>query len=498
LHCRSGYKRTLIDMSTNNPSPPDALRRLGKVPSRRWQNPEVEESLLSYDVASASAHVRMLGETGIIDKAGATAVLEALARIAGDLADGKSFLGPADVDIQSGLERRLTEMVGDLAAVLRIAKSRNDQVATDIRLWLRDGLAGIFAALVGLRQELLALAERDLEVVMPGYTHMQPAQPILLSHWWLANEARLRRDLARLRDFYPRLNVLPLGASLLAGTTEPIDRALVANYLGFDDVIENSLDAVSDRDFLIEFGSCAALIGLHLSGMGAELILWATQEYGFIKLHRDFVLRSHKVPFKTNPVLLEVLRSRPSILFGRLNEFMYELKALPIGYSQDLQECLPGLFDVVDTLKLLLEIASALLPGIRINEERMREMACADMLNGLSAMQYLIDRGITEDRAAKVVEQLSSYCRQRQKYLSDLALSEWQQFSPAFESDVYEYVTMEQSVEAYCSYGATSRDQVEQSLVRAREALALDIQYLGSHCGLVLPQRQNEAGQLLA
>lgn len=458
----------------------DTLLRMNNGPDfsqikrRFWHSPEVEESLLSYDLDCARAHVRMLSETGIVDKAAAEAVLNALQQMSNELAEGKSYLTNDDNDIHSGMERHLRAKLGEVGGIVGIAKSRNDQIATVIRMWLRDAVVQIFDELSRLRHELIAVAERDLDIVMPGYTHMQPAQPILLSHWWLASEARFERDFDRLRDFYPRLNSLPLGAVVIAGAKEPIDRSLVAKYLGFDEVIENSLDAVSDRDFLIEFASIAAMVGLHLSQISTDLLLWATQEFGFVKLQRRFVFRTEKLPFKRNPELLEVLRSRPSVFHGRLMEFIAELKAVPSGYSQDLQECLPGLLDVVENLRFLLELATEIVRGVDIDKNRMREVACADFMNWTNAVEYLLNHGVDEERAQKVVENLSNYCKTRNKYFSDLALSEWQQFSPVFENDVYDYVTMEESVGAFCSFGGSSKDQVESALARAKEHLSDD------------------------
>lgn len=453
---------------------PDQLPETSQVRRRFWQNPQTEESLLSYDLESTFAHVAMLGETGIVEKKVAMVVLEGLKSISAELTQGKSYLMPADIDIHQALERRLSELVGESANAIRLAISHNDQIATDVRMWLRDKVLGIFQSLVAIRHELLNLAFRDLEIIMPGYTHMQPAQPILLSQFWLSNEARFRRDFDRLCDLYPRLNALPLGACVLAGNKEPIDRQLVAQYLGFTDVIENSLDAVSDRDFLVEFGAFASLVGVHLCQMSTDLLLWATQEYGFIKLHKSLVFRSLKMPFKKNPELLEVLRCRPSVLHGRLMEFITQMKGLPSGFSQDLQECLPGLSDVVENLMFLLELACTLVSGIDIDAKRMKEVACSDLLNGSNAIQYLIIHGVEGEKAAKVVENLANYCKTRNKFLSDLALNEWQQFSPAFESDVYEYVTMEQSVGAFCSFDGSSKEQVELSLNRSKDWLSQD------------------------
>jgi len=459
---------------------------------RFWQTPQVEQSLVRYDIESSLAHIKMLGETGIIELEIANRVGEALEQIRQELAAGKPFLLSEDMDIHGGLERRLKEIVGDLALSLRVAKSRNDQIATDIRLWLREALWEIADDLSGLREALLDLAERDLDIVMPGYTHMQPAMPMLLAHWWLANEARLRRDCGRLADLYRRLNVLPLGAGVLAGTNQPIDRSLVARYLGFDGVIENSLDAVSDRDYLVEFGSFAALVGVHLSQMAAELLLWTTQEFAFVRLRSAFVFRSQSMPQKRNPELLEILRSRPSTIYGRLQEFLAELKGVPVSFSQDLQECLPGLMDTVEHLKFLLELATVLLSAIEPDAARMKEMASKDLTNSRNALDFLLSRGLPPDRSSQIVEALVKYCRQRDKYLSDLALSEWQQFSPAFDSEIYKHVTIDQSVGSMSSFGGTSQEQVAQALERARQALVKDRERQPRAGNLQLPVRELE------
>lgn len=440
-----------------------------------WHGAEIEEALLGYDLETTQAHVRMLGETEIIDRKSAKTIIDALEQIKAEVAEGKGYLSPEDSDIHEGMERRLKQLVGDeIGSIVRLAKSRNDQIATDVRLWLRDVTIETFNGLLGIRKQLATLAERDMDIVMPGYTHMQPAQPILLSHFWLANEARFKRDFERLSDFYKRLNVLPLGSDVLAGTREPIDRKMVAQLLGFDDVIENSLDAVSDRDYAVEFGSFASLVGLHVSQMAADLLLWATQEFGFIKLQKSFVVRARKLPYKKNPELLEILRSRPSVFYARLIEFICDLKGLPSGYSQDLQECLPGMFEIANTLKFILDLASALLAGIDVDAKRMREIACADLMNWSNAVDYLVNHGVEEEKAQKVVENLSEYCKTRNKFLSDLSLSEWQQFSPAFESDVYDYVTMEESVSSFCSFGSSSKDQVQLALDRCKSGLQAD------------------------
>lgn len=452
---------------------------------RIMDKPDIEAILFAYAVRSTSAHVQMLSETGLTDGKSATTILQALGAISDSLARGEALIEEDDADVYDALERKLKESVGELAQVASLAKSRNDQLATDLRLYLRDAVLQIAAGIIDLRRQIIELAERDLDIVMPGYTHMQPAEAILLSHWWLANESRFSRDFARLFDLYERLNVLPLGACVLAGAKEPIDRTLVARYLGFADVIENSLDAVSDRDFLIEFSSFATLTGLHLSQIGSELSIWATQEFGFVRLPRHLVVRSQSFPLKRNPEILEVLRARPALIYGRLMEFIAELKAINTGFSQDLQECVPGLFDVVETVKLLLDLSNAVLPGLELDQERMKEVACADLLNVNHALDYLLAKGLSREQSTKAVEQLAAYCRTRNKYLSDLALSEWQQFSPAFEMDIYDYIAMEESVGAFCSFGGSSKGQVEQALNRSKAALERDQAQLAQQSRLV-------------
>lgn len=443
---------------------------------RLLDKPAVENKLLLCAIASTDAHVRMLQQTDIIAEEVSRRAIEALVCLREEVKSGAQPLRPTDEDVYETIERHLIVHLGlEDSLLLRTAKSKNDQTSTDTRLYLREETLALSHLLLQLRQILIDLSLRDLEVVMPGYTHMQPAEAILLSHWWLMNESRFARDFERLLELFRRMNLLPLGACVLAGTKEPIDRSMVAQLLGFDDLIQNSLDAVSDRDYQIEFGAAASLIGLHLSQLGAELLLWATQEYAFISLPRHLVVDSHNMPLKRNPELLEVLRSRPSLIFGRLMEFIAELKAVPTGFSQDLQESISGIADVTETLRLLLDLSASILPGIEPDRRRMKEVACADLVNVSHALDYLLTRGVDKDKAVRALEQLSTYCRARSKFLSDLSLSEWQQFSPAFEMDIYDHVAMEQSIAAYCSFGGSSTEQVELALQRAKDCLQKDL-----------------------
>lgn len=457
----------------NNPPqvPPDP--KAAGAPSfdevrRFWQSPKVEQALVAADIESSIAHVRMLGETKIIPSDLAHEVIHGLEEIRGECAHGQSFLAPSDRDIHSSLHRRLQEMIGGNADVLLLAKSRNDQIATDIRLWLRDAVIDILSKLSDLRGLFLQLAERDLEIIMPGYTHMQPAVPIRLSLWWLANESRFQRDFARLNDCYKRLNASPMGAGELAGTNQPIDRDFTARVLGFDRVIENSLDATSDRDYVVEFTSFAALLGSHVSQMSSELLLWSTQEFGFVRLPRAFVFRSQSLPQKRNPELLEILRSRPSQLIGRLTQFLSELKGLCLSYSQDLQESLPGLIDSVQDVRFVLDLTLVLLPALRFDEVRMKTMATNDLTNASHAMDYLIERGVPAEKASKILESCVAYCRERNRQLLDLTLNEWALFTPAVDEQIYDYLNLTQTIESRSSAGGSSGEQIEVALSRRK------------------------------
>ncbi|MDR3615762.1 MAG: argininosuccinate lyase [Candidatus Obscuribacterales bacterium] len=454
-------KKVQAQVSTNNVGPNfDQVRRF-------WQSPKVEQALVSADIESSIAHVRMLGATGIVHQQIATDVVLALEQLRREFADGGSFLQPGDADIHTGIQRRLEEIVGELAPVLNVAKSHNDHIATDIRLWLRDAIIDILNKMTDLRQLFLQLAERDQEAIMPGYTHMQPALPILLSHWWLANEARVQRDFARLMDCYKRLNVSPLGSGQLAGSKQPIDRDMTAKALGFDQAMENSLDAVSDRDYVVEFTSFAALLGTHLSQMSSELLLWSTNEFAMVRLPRAFVFRSQSMPQKRNPEMLEILRSRPSAVIGRLTQFLTELKGLPLSYCHDLQESLPALLETVNDIRFILELTMELLPALHFDTDRMRYLATADLTNASNVVDYLVERGISNDKSAKIVESLVNYCRDRNRQLMDLTLNEWALFHPGFDEQIYTYLNLEESIDSRSSFGGTATEQVENARHRA-------------------------------
>jgi argininosuccinate lyase len=445
---------------------------------RFWLTPEVEEALRDHALAVYIAHVRMLGRTGILSNS-LVEVLEAgLNQLLNECDDQICLLVSADADIHQAITRRLTEIVGDAAQAIDLARSENDHQVTNMRLLLREACGDFFAQILKLRQTLLVLASRDMEVPMPGYTHMQPATPILLSFYWLANEARLHRDFDRLIDLFKRLNLSPMGACSLAGTSKPIDREQVALDLSFDGVIENALDAVSDRDFVIDFASFASILGVHISQLSSELLLWTTQEFAFVRLPRELTYKSQNMPHKRNPELLELMRSRASTFAGRLGEFLGQLKGLPVSYTGDLREPLPGLVDMVENLRFVLELGITLLPAFKFDLNRMKEQATADLTNSSMALSYLLEHGLSTDKAREIVEGLGDYCKKRHKQLVDLTLSEWQQFSPVFTDEIYALLNIETSLESFTSFGGTATKQVSQAYERACERFEKDCQRL--------------------
>jgi argininosuccinate lyase len=336
-----------------------------------------------------------------------------------------------------------------------LGRTLEERAATNTRVLLRSACVVICERINKLRQNLITLSERDNEVVMPGYTHMQPASPLLLADWWLANEARLHRDFDRLIDVFKHIGNLPTGAA--SQSTESammIDRTFTARLLGFEQVAENRLDAVCDRDYILEFAACASSIGVHVSQMASDLLLWSTHEYGVVRLPRGFVFRGQALPAKRNVELLEILRSRPSSITGRLIEFLSQQKGLPLCFSQDLQESLPGILDIVDNLKFMLELSSVLLPLLRFDSGRMRDLSNPDLHNAHNAIDFLIERGLPPEKAAQTAEALLSYCKDRSRQLIDLTMNEWAQFSPAFNQEIFQFIEGSPQEQSRFAHGA--------------------------------------------
>jgi argininosuccinate lyase len=393
----------------------------------------VDRRLFRFDVLGSMAHARMLGRQGIIPALEAAALVQGLA----DLLECPPDLGndtPFE-DVHSAIEAALTERLGEVAGKLHTARSRNDQVAADLRLWARQALVEGVEAVAGLQQALLDAADRHGEAIMPGYTHLQRAQPVLLGHHLLAYVEMLERDAGRLRDAYARADVLPLGSGALAGAPYPLDRAHVAQLLGFSAISRNSLDAVSDRDFVIEHLAALSLVAMHLSRLAEELVLWSTAEFAFVRLDEAFTTGSSIMPQKRNPDVAELVRGKTGRVYGSLLALLTTLKALPLSYNRDLQEDKAPYFDAVDVVHEALELCAAMVGSAQWRTERLAQAADDPLISATDLADYLVKRGTPFRQAHELVGRLVKYAEQHGRSLAELTLDELRQVSPSFGPD---------------------------------------------------------------
>ncbi|MBD2480799.1 argininosuccinate lyase [Planktothrix sp. FACHB-1365] len=428
--------------------------------------------LIEYDLTGSVAHAKMLAKTGIISPEEAEQLVSGLEQIRQEYRDGNFNPGVDAEDVHFAVERRLTELVGDVGKKLHTARSRNDQVGTDTRLYLRDQIQQIRQQLVNFQRVLLDLAETNVETFIPGYTHLQRAQPLSLAHHLLAYVEMANRDWERLGDVYKRVDICPLGSGALAGTTFPIDRHYSAELLGFSQVYANSLDGVSDRDWAIEFLSAASLIMVHLSRLAEEITLWASQEFSFVTLTDSCSTGSSIMPQKKNPDIPELVRGKTGRVFGHLQGLLVIMKGLPLAYNKDLQEDKEALFDAVKTVKGSLESMTILMEeGIEFRTNRLAEAVAEDFSNATDVADYLAARGIPFREAYNLVGKVVRTCLEAGKLLKDLTLAEWQELHPEFQEDIYEAIAPRQVVSARNSYGGTGFNQVKQALENARQRL---------------------------
>ncbi|MGD9848860.1 MAG: argininosuccinate lyase [Desulfuromonas sp.] len=430
-----------------------------------------DQRLYRYDIQGSMAHCRMLARQGILTTAEADQILAGLTDLLTDIEAGRFDFSVALEDIHMNIEARLIERIGPVGGKLHTARSRNDQVAVDIRLYLRDEIAAILAFLTSLQGALLDQAEANLDTLMPGYTHLQTAQPVLLAHHLLAYFEMLQRDRGRLQDCSRRLNQLPLGAGALAGTTFPIDREWVAQQLGFAGVTRNSLDSVSDRDFALEFCAASATLMMHLSRLAEELILWSSADFDFIELSDAFCTGSSIMPQKKNPDVPELVRGKTGRVYGNLISLLTLMKALPLAYNKDMQEDKEPLFDSIDTVKGSLKIFADMIAQMRIKVGNMRTAAARGFSTATDVADYCVRKGLPFRQAHEVVGKTVRYCVETGKDIPDLSLEEFRRFSPLIEADIYDFVTLEASVNARTATGGTARSAVAGEIVRARQQL---------------------------
>jgi argininosuccinate lyase len=432
---------------------------------------EFDQRLYRYDIAGSIAHARMLARSRILSEPERDAIVNGLEKIR-DRIEAGAFKWSVELeDVHMNIESALTEEIGYAGKKLHTGRSRNDQVATDIRLWLRDEIAEIRQGILKLQHALLDTALKEADTIMPGFTHLQTAQPITFGHHMMAWFEMLDRDRERLADCGRRMNVMPLGAAALAGTTYPIDRHYSAQLLGFDRPAENSLDAVSDRDFAIEFSAAAALIMMHLSRMSEELIIWSSAQFAFIELSDSFCTGSSIMPQKKNPDVPELIRGKSGRIFGHLISLLTLMKGQPLAYNKDNQEDKEPLFDSVDNVKGSLKIFAAMIPAISCRRENMRAATMKGFATATDLADYLVRQGTPFRDAHEVVGKAVSRCVEKGCDLSDLSLQELQGFSGDIGNDVFEVLTLEGSVAARNHIGGTAPDQVRAAVERARKRL---------------------------
>ncbi|MBT0651696.1 argininosuccinate lyase [Geomobilimonas luticola] len=429
---------------------------------------DFDKRLYHQDIRGSIAHARMLGKQGIIPLADVEKIVHGLQEILDQIEAGKFDFSVSLEDIHMNIEARLSAKIGEAGKRLHTGRSRNDQVALDIRLYLRDELVEISAYLDLLIDSLLSQAEKNLDVIMPGYTHLQTAQPILFAHHMLAYVEMFKRDKGRMEDCLRRMNVLPLGAGALAGTTFPIDREHVAELLDFPEVTRNSLDSVSDRDFALEFMSASSILMMHLSRFSEELILWSTSEFKFVDLSDSFCTGSSIMPQKKNPDVPELVRGKTGRVYGNLMALLTVMKSLPLAYNKDMQEDKEPLFDTIDTVKGSLKIFADMIREMKVNAATMRQAAAKGFSTATDVADYLVRKGMPFRDAHEVVGKSVAYCLSRGKDLPELTMEEWQGFSDKIDADIYDAITLEASVNARRATGGTALERVKAEIERVK------------------------------
>ncbi len=430
-----------------------------------------DQRLYQQDIKGSIAHATMLGKVGIISPAEAAQIAAGLQKLLEEIESGQVEFDIAAEDIHMNVEQLLTAKIGAVGKKLHTARSRNDQVAVDIRMYLKDEITEIRAQLKELIETLLDLAEQHLHTVMPGYTHLQRAQPITLGHHVMAYTQMFLRDRERLADCYKRADVLPLGSGALAGTTFPLDREYTAELLGFAEVSDNSLDAVSDRDFAVEFCAAASILMMHLSRFCEEIILWSTGEFAFIELDDAYSTGSSIMPQKKNPDVAELIRGKTGRVYGDLTGLLTMLKGLPLAYNKDMQEDKEALFDAIDTVKGCLLVFRPMIATMTVRQDNMAKAARGGFTNATDVADYLAKKGIPFREAHEIVGKAVFYCLQQNKNLEELTMQEYQELSPIFTDDIYAAIGVEYCAAARKVRGGPAPEAVQQAIARTREKL---------------------------
>ncbi len=429
-----------------------------------------DQRLYRQDIEGSIAHARMLAKQGIIADKDAEAIIAGLNSIRNEIEQGKFHFKTKLDDIHMNIEARLFEKIGDVAGKLHTAGSRNDQVALDMRLFLKEEIPKTIDNIKALQSSLAELAEANKDVIIPGYTHLQQAQPVLLAHHLLAYFEMFQRDKQRFSDCLKRTDVLPSGSGALAGVAYPVDRQFMAQELGFSEISNNSIDAVSDRDFVVEYQAASALAMMHISRLAEEIVLWSSSEFGFIEISEDFTTGSSIMPQKKNPDVAELARGKTGRIYGNLMSLLTTMKALPLAYDRDMQEDKQGLFNTLDTLHSTLEVFAEMIKTLKVNPQRISNAINEDYILATDLADYLVNKGMPFRQAHNTVSKLGEYAVANRKSFRELSLSEYRNFSPLFDKDVYN-ITLESSIAARDVVGGTAPNQVEAALRKAKKSL---------------------------
>lgn len=432
-----------------------------------------DRRLWKEDIEGSIAHAKMLHKQGIIDDKELNQLIEGLLEISKEIEEGRFVFRTELEDVHMNIERALIEKIGNTGAKLHTARSRNDQVATDLRLYLRKEVSEIVELIHALQKTLISLAEKNIDTLMPGYTHMQKAQPVLLGHHLLAYAWMLKRDLERFKESLKRINQCPLGACAIAGSSLPIDREFTTRELGFEGVIPNSMDAVSDRDFVLDVLYAGSVAMMHLSRLCEELIIWSTDEFKFIELPDRFTTGSSMMPQKKNPDPAELIRGKTGRVYGNLISLLTTMKALPLAYNRDMQEDKEPVFDTIDTVNLSLRIINEMLPEIKFHKEKLESSAEDGFTTATDLAEYLVRKGIPFRLAHEITGKIVLHCIEHGKKLSEMKIKEFKEFSDKIEEDVYNILTASGSIEAKKSYGSTSKQMLIQQIKLLKKTAGL-------------------------
>lgn len=447
-------------------------KKIHKAAERFSASIDLDKRLYLEDIEGSVAHAIMLGQTGIITEKESEKIVKGLKRIQKEIEAGNFPFKEEFEDIHLNIEKRLIEKIGDVGGKLHTARSRNDQIALDERLYLRRGIGEIVNLIKGLAEEFINFAEKNIDVVMPLYTHLQRAQPVLLSHYLLAYYEMFKRDRDRYLDCLKRVNDMPLGAGAGAGTSFPIDRDFVAEILNFPRVTKNSIDTVSDRDFIAEFISTSAILAMHVSRLSEELVLWSGKEFDFVDLGDEFTTGSSLMPQKRNPDIAELLRGKTGRVYGNLVSILTLMKGLPLSYNRDMQEDKEPMLSTLDTVTSSLEVLTQMIRNTKFKPEGMKKALTDGFITATDLADYLARKGMPFRQAHEAAGKLVAYAEKKRKELLKLNISEMQMFSSLFEEDVFEFITIEGSISSRKSYGGTARENVLKMIDEAKKEVA--------------------------